>query len=430
MVRSIPVTKKHSMNVISVKGIGKKYEIGAYQQDSMLREHITAWLTHPLQQVKSSFNQQTEEFWALKDISFEVKEGEVLGIIGKNGAGKSTLLKILSRITTPTEGEAIIRGRVASLLEVGTGFNTELTGRENIFLNGSILGMSRVEIKKKFDSIVDFSGVEKFIDTPVKRYSSGMHVRLAFAVAAHLEPEILVVDEVLAVGDAEFQKKCLGKMDEVAKSGRTVLFVSHNMAAINSLTSRSLYLKNGKIYYSGPTQKAIDKYISESQTPRTNQNFVDLKRSLGKGRTQITDFFLTDLQGNHVGCAMTGRPLVINLKYTSKLQKELHNVKVGIIVKSNYGYKLTNLNSRFSQSKFEKLPPAGIIRCKLNKFPITIGSYSLDIHLVVNEEVEDSFELPIKFEVENDIFYPNGDTGFKVKHEGILIEQEWDYLEK
>ena len=205
-----------------------------------------------------------EEFWALKDVSFEVKQGEVLGIIGRNGAGKSTLLKILSRITEPTAGRVTLRGRVASLLEVGTGFHPELTGRENIYLNGAILGMTRAEIRRKFDEIVAFAEVERFLDTPVKRYSSGMYVRLAFAVAAHLEPEILIVDEVLAVGDAEFQKKCLGKMSEVSRGGRTVLFVSHNMSAVLQLTQRAILLSGGNVAYVGDSQSAVDRYMDES----------------------------------------------------------------------------------------------------------------------------------------------------------------------
>src|SRR5271170_262612 len=210
---------------------------------------------------------EIEEFWALRDVNFEVKEGEVLGIVGRNGAGKSTLLKILSRITEPTEGRIRVRGRVASLLEVGTGFHPELTGRENIYLNGAILGMSRAEIKKKFDEIVAFAEVERFLDTPVKRYSSGMYVRLAFAVAAHLEPEILIVDEVLAVGDAEFQKKCLGKMDDVSRrEGRTVLFVSHNLAAVAQLANRAVLLEKGRAVFDGPVSAAVSAYLSARPT--------------------------------------------------------------------------------------------------------------------------------------------------------------------
>jgi lipopolysaccharide transport system ATP-binding protein len=260
-------------NVITVENLGKKYTLRHQQQESyaVLRDVITKGVAslarkfiHPFRGSRSS-QPALEEFWALKDVSFEVKRGDRIGIIGRNGAGKSTLLKILSRITEPTAGSVRIKGRVASLLEVGTGFHPELTGRENIFLNGAILGMSRAEIKKKFDEIVDFAEIVRFLDTPVKRYSSGMYVRLAFAVAAHLDPEILVVDEVLAVGDAQFQKKCLGKIEDVsAKEERTVLFVSHNMSAIRSLCSSALLLEQGHIVFSGPTLLAIDKYIENT----------------------------------------------------------------------------------------------------------------------------------------------------------------------
>ena len=258
--------------VIKVENLSKSYLIGHQSQEKYLalRDIIAGKaktlgkrLIHPF---KSSTGglitvDETEEFWALKDINFEVKRGDRVGIIGRNGAGKSTLLKILSRITEPTSGRIEIDGRVASLLEVGTGFHPELTGRENIFLNGAILGMPRVEIKRKFDEIVDFAEVEKFLDTPVKRYSSGMYVRLAFAVAAHLEPEILIVDEVLAVGDAEFQKKCLGKMEEVGREGRTVLFVSHNMAAVQKMCGHCVQLDNGVIAVEGSTEKCINSYL-------------------------------------------------------------------------------------------------------------------------------------------------------------------------
>lgn len=237
---------------IKIEGISKKYSVGK-EKDGSLRGTLNGLFK---KNASSS-----EDFWALKDVSFEVKKGEVIGIIGKNGAGKSTLLKILSQITKPTEGRIEINGRVASLLEVGTGFHPELTGRENIYLNGTILGMSRKEVKAKFDEIVAFSGVKKFIDTPVKHYSSGMYVRLAFAVAAHLEPEILIIDEVLAVGDAEFQKKCLGKMRDVSKEGRTVIFVSHNLSAMAELCSKSILLKQGYIDSYDKTSKIIDKYV-------------------------------------------------------------------------------------------------------------------------------------------------------------------------
>jgi len=257
--------------VISAENLGKKYIIG-HQSDreryTALRDVVGRTIKGLARSARDMIRgrpivagDDLEEFWALKDINFEIKQGEVVGIIGRNGAGKSTLLKILSRITEPSEGRVTIKGRVASLLEVGTGFHPELTGRENIYLNGAILGMTRAEIRRKFDEIVAFAGVEKFLDTPVKRYSSGMYVRLAFAVAAHLEPEILVVDEVLAVGDAEFQKKCLGKMGEVAKGGRTVLFVSHNMSAVTQLCERCIWLDSGKIRKDGLAKRIVSQYL-------------------------------------------------------------------------------------------------------------------------------------------------------------------------
>ncbi len=246
---------------IRVENIGKKYKLGG-QKSGSFRESITRWFQKPDQQPITNDPAPTE-FWALKEVDFEIKQGEAVGIIGRNGAGKSTLLKILSRITEPTKGRFEVFGRVSSLLEVGTGFHEELTGRENVYLNGTILGMRRAEVRAKFDEIVAFSGVEKFIDTPVKHYSSGMKVRLAFAVAAHLEPEILIIDEVLAVGDAEFQKKCLGKMEDVTHNkGRTVLFVSHNMEAVSSLCQKAIILKNGVKIFDGKSKEGIGKYIA------------------------------------------------------------------------------------------------------------------------------------------------------------------------
>ncbi|MFN8435212.1 MAG: ABC transporter ATP-binding protein [Anaerolineales bacterium] len=259
---------------ISVKNIGKQYKIGAAETKfryNMLRDVIVDTVSAPVRLAKAMIGKSDRRLnqnyvWALKDVSFDLEEGKVLGIVGRNGAGKSTLLKILSRVTEPTVGTVTVRGRVGSLLEVGTGFHPELTGRENIYMNGAILGMKRSEIDSKFDEIVDFSEVTQFIDTPVKRYSSGMYLRLAFAVAAHLEPEILVVDEVLAVGDAEFQKKCLGKMGDVAQQGRTVLFVSHNMSAILRLTQEAVVLNKGQLIMRGPTQEAVDYYLSSGQS--------------------------------------------------------------------------------------------------------------------------------------------------------------------
>jgi lipopolysaccharide transport system ATP-binding protein len=256
---------KNETPIINVDGIGKKYQLGFIRKNNTVRDSIAHNIKKYLnrnQQEKKITKEIEKEFWALRNISFNVCQGDVLGIIGRNGAGKSTLLKVLSRITHPSEGEITIKGRVSSLLEVGTGFHPELSGRENIYMNGSILGMSRSEIISKFDEIVDFAEIERFVDTPVKRYSSGMYVRLAFAVAAHLEPEVLIVDEVLAVGDVEFQNKCLGKMKDVSSSGRTVLFVSHNMGAVRNLVKRCMLIEKGGISYIGNTEECIDRYLN------------------------------------------------------------------------------------------------------------------------------------------------------------------------
>jgi len=275
-----------SDSIIKACGIGKRYRLGQAQGGyKSLRESLTAWLSKPFR--RRSTEATPEEFWALRDVSFEVNRGDVLGIIGRNGAGKSTLLKILSRITTPSEGFADITGRVASLLEVGTGFHPELTGRENAYLNGAILGMSSAEIRRKFDEIVAFSEVEKFLDTPVKHYSSGMYTRLAFAVAAHLEPDILVVDEVLAVGDAQFQKKCMGKMGDVAKEGRTVLFVSHNMPALANLCSRAILLTRGRVAAAGPAQEIVNQYISSGQDASGEAVWHDVETAPGNQKVRL-----------------------------------------------------------------------------------------------------------------------------------------------
>ena len=308
------------MIVIRVDNLGKKYRLGQVHTD-LLSEKISNNLKKLVNRFRPkkdfspfTFNasnvSQEKDFWALKDVSFEVKQGEVVGIIGRNGAGKSTLLKILSRITEPTEGKVELIGRVGSLLEVGTGFHPELTGRENIFLNGAILGMKKAEIKKKFDEIVAFAEVEKFIDTPVKRYSSGMYVRLAFAVAAHLEPEILLVDEVLAVGDAQFQKKCLGKMGEVAKEGRTVLFVSHNMGAIENLCEKSLWLDGGSVRNIGPSYDIIQQYLSSLREVKSEQ------RNLLSGKAAVIQLVeCTDMEGRSCLAVGMGSPLTVGIHY-------------------------------------------------------------------------------------------------------------------
>jgi len=291
--------------VIAVENLSKKYIIGHQKQEryTALRDvlangakRVTHKLTHPFAAQEN--DPAHEEFWALKDINFDIMQGDRVGIIGRNGAGKSTLLKILSRITEPTSGKISIKGRVASLLEVGTGFHPELTGRENIFLNGAILGMSKAEIKSKFDEIVAFAEIEKFLDTPVKRYSSGMYVRLAFAVAAHLEPEILIVDEVLAVGDAQFQKKCMGKMEIVGREGRTVLFVSHNMAAIKTLCSKGIVLNKGQMIFQGEVKEAVDQYMGSDNLDKNEIYWDDIADAPGNKNIRLKSIAIRPLRGS------------------------------------------------------------------------------------------------------------------------------------
>ena len=285
------------MQVISAENISKKYIINhqGTRKSATLRDVVSETMDSLFSRNKKEVTvreKQKEEFWALKDVSFTIDQGDRIGIVGHNGAGKSTLLKILSRITDPTTGQVSINGRVASLLEVGTGFHPELTGRENIFLNGAILGMDKGEIKKSFDAIVDFAGVEKFLDTPVKRYSSGMYVRLGFAIAAHLEPEIMIIDEVLAVGDAEFQKKCLGKMRDVSESGRTLLFVSHNLTAIQALCNKSFYFEKGLLLDQGDTTHIINTYLSRVSQKKLERSWETPESAPGNDEIRVKSFKL------------------------------------------------------------------------------------------------------------------------------------------
>ena len=339
--------------------------------------------------------EEVEEFWALKDLNFEVRRGEVLGIIGRNGAGKSTLLKILSRITEPSAGRVTIKGRVASLLEVGTGFHPELTGRENIYLNGAILGMTRAEVRSRFDEIVAFAEVEKFLDTPVKRYSSGMYVRLAFAVAAHLEPEILLVDEVLAVGDAEFQKRCLGKMSDVARGGRTVLFVSHNMAAVKSLTRRSIVLNAGKVAFDGPTNLAIETYAAMVG----NNGTEETTRFQGRGiHTAIRSVQLLDEIGRPTRSYASGSPFRVAVELETDGTRDL-SCEVMVVDQIKAKIALASL----AQFQGKNLPlMKGKYRMVMSCAPLHLaaGRYTLDVTTsIVNHSWDHYVQDAIFFEV-------------------------------
>lgn len=328
---------------ISVKNIGKQYKIGAAESKfryNMLRDVIVDTVAAPVRLVKAMIGKSDRRLnqnyvWALKDVSFELEEGKVLGIVGRNGAGKSTLLKILSRVTEPTVGTVSVRGRVGSLLEVGTGFHPELTGRENIYMNGAILGMKRTEIDSKFDEIVDFSEVTQYIDTPVKRYSSGMYLRLAFAVAAHLEPEILVVDEVLAVGDAEFQKKCLGKMGDVAQQGRTVLFVSHNMSAILRLTQEAIVLNKGQMIMRAPTQEAVDFYLSSGQAQAGQRDWGVEDVPASSAPFRPISLKIKSRSGKVVDTVRSIEPVTIEFEY--QLDAPVTGLRVGMYLSTMRG---------------------------------------------------------------------------------------------
>jgi lipopolysaccharide transport system ATP-binding protein len=371
-------------DVIKVEGLGKKFIIGHESQKgyTTFREAIMDKLRKNFNGVnagKNKFNSR-EEFWALKEIDFEIRQGDRIGIIGRNGAGKSTLLKILSKITEPTTGRVSIKGRVASLLEVGTGFHPELTGGENIFLNGAILGMSRSEVKKKFDKIIDFAEVEKFLDTPVKRYSSGMYVRLAFAVAAHLDPEILLVDEVLAVGDAQFQKKCLGKMGDVSeKEGRTILFVSHNMDAIKNLCNKCLLLDKGELIFNSDTRSTISKYL-HNNFEVTSIRFEDQKPEINSARLVYAKIFNLNFNKDYLD---TGDDLVIETKYAINLDKET-NIDVTMHIMDEMNNFLIETSSAIENEKYFK---TGFItaKCILRKNILHEGVYYISRLLLVKD---------------------------------------------
>jgi|APLak6261668527_1056067.scaffolds.fasta_scaffold00065_11 lipopolysaccharide transport system ATP-binding protein len=378
--------------VISVEGLGKRYTLSHQKRQDTLRDSLTQGVRALFAGIRGGARDDKEDFWALRDVSFEINQGDVVGIIGRNGAGKSTLLKILSRITEPTTGRAVIRGRVASLLEVGTGFHPELSGRENIFLNGAILGMSREEIARKFDEIVAFAEVERFLDTQVKHYSSGMYVRLAFAVAAHLEPEILIVDEVLAVGDAQFQKKCLGKMNDVARnSGRTVLFVSHNTAALQAICRRGLWLNNGHVMQSGNIGECLSGYLasgSEASTyvatnpAKPHITSVSLDRSaLTQGRFRVSVGFKSPTS--------MGRPVV------------------GVTIFSKLGQPLAGSNGRMLGEQWT--PPElsqGVVTAEIDLLPLHSDTYRVSVYLGDATQDYDQKLDAVEFDYISPHFYP------------------------
>ena len=422
-----------SESIIQVENLGKKYVIGQNRQAGAmnLRETITqsakslGKIIRPRH--KSDNGDLVKEFWALKDISLSINRGEIVGIIGRNGSGKSTLLKILSRITEPTTGRIVIKGRVASLLEVGTGFHAELTGRENIYLNGAILGMEKAEIKRKFDEIVAFSEVEKFLDTPVKRYSSGMYVRLAFAVAAHLEPEILIVDEVLAVGDAAFQKKCLGKMGDVAtKEGRTVLFVSHNMTTVRALCQKAYLLNSGHIDYQGSTSKAIERYMqSVKSAMMSNATSLEQREDRsGDGSATLVGVKIEDADGQEIIRPYSRLKVTIYYKSDRPLIRPQFSATIYDDLK-NIG--MVSLHSEIVGGLPETLPPQGSVTCMTEPIAFTPGRCYLNLSLLKGDVMADYIQYAAYFDVETDDVYgtgklPDRDWVFSLRQQQWLTE--------
>lgn len=405
--------------IIKVDGLSKHYLL-----DSNVGNRSDTLYGHLLSGVRN-FTKKKErtDFWALNNVSFEIEQGDRVGIIGRNGAGKSTLLKILSRITPPTKGRIEIQGRIASLLEVGTGFHGDLSGRENIYLNGSILGMTKDEINRKFDEIVDFAEIEKFLDTPVKRYSSGMYVRLAFAVAAHLEPEILIVDEVLAVGDAAFQKKCIGKMKDVSSSGRTILFVSHHMASIQSLCNKALVLKGGKIDFPlSDTNLALKHYLSDvvEQSKSLIANRTDRQ---GEGNFRFTNIVLKDKQENAINMAQTGADLQLEFEYELK-QENLSNVAIAMTIYTDEGREMFTIANHLSNEPFPLLGKKNVITCIVKKFPLNNGKYLCNLIAYKDNVIQDYIQEAFCLEVEEGDFYG---TGKPIPHSQpcFLVNNEW-----
>lgn len=390
--------------IIRVQNVSKEYILGARRvAPDSLREILTDALSAPLRHLRRNGRPPVQRFWALKDINFEVHPGEILGIIGRNGAGKSTLLKILSRITEPTSGRVELYGRLGSLLEVGTGFHPELTGRENIFLNGSILGISRKEIGHKFDEIVAFAEVERFIDTPVKHYSSGMYVRLAFAVAAHFEPDILVLDEVLAVGDAAFQKKCLGKMGSVAKEGRTILFVSHNMASIQSLCSRAILLEAGQVAADGDWKDVVRQYLSSGESS-AKVSIAERTDRQGDGSVRLESLNVEASDGDKLITSTSG--LRITLNYSAAQTLVRPKILIGIYDGNEIG--VYGLDSEATGGLPDALPSSGVVTCVTEPLHLTAGRCWVNIAVFNGGVMADYVQRAAEFTIEPADFYGTG----------------------
>ncbi|BET68281.1 ABC transporter ATP-binding protein [Opitutales bacterium ASA1] len=422
-----------SETVISAKNLSKCYRLGIREnpRETLVGSAID-FIKSPLANYNrlrrlTQFDDEDSDdiLWALRDVSFELKRGEVVGFIGRNGAGKSTLLKILSRIAEPTRGGVDIYGRLSSLLEVGTGFHPELTGRENVYLNGTILGMKRKEIDRKFDEIVAFSGVEKFLETPVKRYSSGMAVRLAFAVAAHLDPEILVIDEVLAVGDAHFQQKSIGKMQEVSRGeGRTVLFVSHNMAAVEMLCTRVIVMDKGRMIFDGDPKPAIQAYLKANMI-RPAGELVSVRRQ-GDGQFRFTTFFMTDPAGQNTEVVQGGGSIVFHVRYEAPNPQALQSVDVSFEIYTATGDRLAIVWASDEGTNLEELGVEGTISCRFDNLPLKPGRYQIRVSGHCGYTLADEPVDPVGIlEVEVGDYYRNGRTPRDTTNAPFLMRTAW-----
>ena len=409
--------------IIKVENLGKQYRLGGSQAPyATFRDTLVGTVRAPFRSWRRRAGHSPSTFWAVKDLNFEIAPGEVVGIIGKNGAGKSTLLKLLSRITEPTTGGIDLYGRIASLLEVGTGFHTELTGRENVYLNGAILGMRRGEIGRRFDEIVAFAEVERFIDTPVKHYSSGMHMRLAFAVAAHLEPEILIVDEVLAVGDAQFQKKCLGKMGSAAKEGRTVLFVSHNMAAVSHLCRRGIVLEHGRVAYVGTQTEAVARYLASYRAG--GRSLRDRTDRAGSGEVRVVAVEVRDSAGRTLDVAASGQDVEVCLRYEASPGFHSPKVIAGLCVKTQFDAPVFLQHNRLTRDEWGALPPRGTFVCRVPRLPLPPAAYHITYSLMHDGEYLDAMEDAYELKVTDGDFFGSGEVP-PATHGCCLVDASW-----
>lgn len=417
---------------ISIEHVSKYYQLGSIGNRTLYQDLNRWWARvrgqpDPLLRIGEADrgNSGKEGLWALDDVSLEIRAGDVLGIIGHNGAGKSTLLKILSRVTGPTSGQIRVHGRIASLLEVGTGFHPDLTGRENIYLNGAILGMTKAEIRRKFDEIVDFADIEKFIDTPVKRYSSGMYVRLAFAVAAHLEPEILVVDEVLAVGDMAFRKKCLGKMEAVSNEGRTVLFVSHDLQSVWSLCKSAVWLHGGRIASQGGVDEVIDRYRASMSSRGTDG--IDGVVRAGSGKLKINSIQWFGPGGIADGYVPCGGEVTISLGYQADISARLSDLEVYVMVSNDRHVRLMTLSNVITGNRFIQLEERGRLLCRIPKLPLIPGDYELIVACRIGSELVDKFTVPRWLTVTEGNFFREG-TILGESFGNSLIDHGWEAI--